>query len=66
MMHSDKLLELITDQIEIDINTGSTGGLWDMLDLIPREVLLLYLCPRLAQQALDAGLATADEVEVDQ
>ena len=65
-MHSDKLLELITAQIENDIHTGDACGLWDMLDLIPREVLLSYLCPRLAQQALDAGLATADEVEVDQ
>lgn len=65
-MHSDELLSYVLDQMVTDAHNGEVEPIFDLLDLIPREVLLSYLCPRLAQQALDAGLATADEVEVDQ
>lgn len=66
MTHNDKLLELVTEQVQVDIGNGDVSSLWDMLDIIPRDRLLSYLGIRLATEAVKAGLATADEVDTDE
>lgn len=66
MGHSDKLLCYVTEQIECDIDNGDISSLWDMLDVIPRERLLAYLGVRLASKVVKAGLATIDEVDIDE
>lgn len=62
-MHDDKLLVYITHQIDQDINDGNLEGLWDMLDYIPRDVLLDYLGKSLANEALKSGVIKPEEME---
>ena len=62
-MHNDKLLLYVVEQIETDLHNGEVEAVMDLLEYIPREALLAYLGLRLAQQVVNDGLATMDEVE---
>ena len=65
MSHNDRLLDYVVDQIIIDAHNGELEPIFDLLDCIPRENLLAYLGLRLAAEVVNAGLATADEVDTD-
>ena len=65
-MHSDKLLSYVLDQLVTDAHNGEVEPIFDLLDVIPRASLLAYLGVRLGAEVVNAGLATVDEVEVDQ
>jgi len=65
-MHSDKLLSYVLDQMVTDAHNGEVEPIFDLLDVIPRSSLLAYLGVRLGAEVVKAGLATVDEVEVDQ
>jgi len=42
-MHSDKLLELVLDQIQQDIRDGNVAYLFDILENIDRDTLVGFL-----------------------
>ena len=66
MSHNDRLLDYVLDQLIIDAHNGELEPIFDLLDCIPRENLLAYLGVRLGAEVVNAGLATADEVDTDQ
>ena len=66
MSHNDRLLDYVLDQLIIDAHNGELEPIFDLLDCIPRENLLACLGVRLGAEVVNAGLATADEVDTDQ
>jgi hypothetical protein len=42
-MHSDKLLEVVLDQIQQDIKDGDVTSLFDMLEYIDHDTLVGFL-----------------------
>lgn len=65
-MHNDKLLLYVIEQIETDLHNGDIEGVMDLLECVPRANLLEFLGLRLAQQVINEGLATADEVDAEE
>jgi hypothetical protein len=45
-MHSDKLLEVVLDQIQQDIKDGDVTSLFDMLEYIDHDTLVGFLSYR--------------------
>ena len=62
-MHSDKLLEVVLDQIQQDIKDGDVTSLFDMLEIIERDTLVGFLSYSRLDSALEQGLITGEEHE---
>ena len=62
-MHNDKLLDLVVEQIMQDINDGDVTAIFDMLDVVDRELLINYLSPSLLKQAKKHAIVTQDEID---
>ena len=59
----DKLLYWVAEQIAEDHDLGDTALLYDMLDMIPRDVLVSYLTRYRQQLALKDGVIDLSEIE---
>lgn len=59
----DKLLYWVADQIVEDHDLGDTDLLYDMLDMIPRDVLVSYLTRYRRQLALKDGVIDQSEID---
>jgi len=73
---SDSLLDLVVEQYQQDNLDGDTTAFYDILDRLPREVLMGYLSPSRQREtirvsllaiksklsALEAGVITDEEV----
>jgi len=60
-MHSDDFLDLVADQVLDDVADGDITALFEILDALPREVLIGYLSQSRLQKALKRGIVTQDE-----
>jgi hypothetical protein len=60
-MHSDKLLEVVLDQIQQDIKDGDVTSLFDMLEIIDRDTLVGFLSYSRLDSALEQGLIMEEE-----
>lgn len=60
-MHSDKLLEVVLDQIQQDIKDGDVTAFFDMLEYIDHDTLVGFLSYSRLETALEQGLITGEE-----
>ena len=60
-MHSDKLLEVVLDQIQQDIKDGDVTSLFDMLEIIDRDTLVGFLSYHRLENALEQGLIKGED-----
>ena len=63
MAFDDRLIALVLEQIEQDLHDGNYEPLADMLDTVPRHLIVGYLSYRLKGQAFNSGLITQAEFE---
>ena len=63
MAFDDRLIALVLEQIEQDLNDGNIEPLADILDTVPRHLIIEYLNGRLTEQAFNSGLITQTEFE---
>ena len=61
----DELIELVIEQINSDQETGQIEALYDFIDLIDREEMIIYLGIGLKETALDRGIIGKGEVPND-
>ena len=61
----DELIELVIEQINSDQETGQIEALYDFIDLIDREEMIIYLGIGLRETALDRGIIGKGEVPND-
>ena len=61
----DELIELVIEQINSDQETGQIEALYDFIDLIDREEMIIYLGIGLRETALDRGIIGKGEVTND-
>ena len=62
---SDSLLDLVVEQYQQDDRDGDVTAFYDMLDRLPREVLIAYLSNSRQQDAILTGVITEEEVSND-
>lgn len=62
MTHDDALLELVLEQIQQDVNDGDVTALFDMLEHIPKNLLISYLSPSRQEEGHEKGLFTDIEI----
>lgn len=62
-MHADEFLDLVADQVLDDVNDGDITALFELLDALPRDVLIGYLSQSRLQKALKRGIVTQDEAD---
>ena len=62
-MHSDDFLDIVADQVLQDVSDGDITALFELLDALPREVLIGYLSESRLQKALKRGIVTQDEAD---
>lgn len=62
-MHSDDFLDIVADQVLNDVSAGDITALFELLDAIPRDVLISYLSESRLQKALKRGIVTQDEAD---
>lgn len=63
MAFDDRLIALVLEQIEQDLHDGNYEPLADMLDTVPRHLIIGYLSHRLKERAFNLGLITQTEFE---
>ena len=61
----DELIELVIEQINSDQETGQLEALYDFIDLIDREEMIIYLGTGLRETALERGIIGKREVPND-
>ena len=61
----DELIELVIEQINSDQETGQIEALYDFIDLIDREEMIIYLGIGLRETALERGIIGKGEVTND-
>jgi hypothetical protein len=61
----DELIELVIEQINSDQETGQIEALYDFIDLIDREEMIIYLGTGLRETALERGIIGKGEVPND-
>ena len=61
----DELIELVIEQINSDQETGQLEALYDFIDLIDREEMIIYLGTGLRETALERGIIGKGEVPSD-
>lgn len=61
----DELIELVIEQINSDQETGQLEALYDFIDLIDREEMIIYLGTGLRETALERGIIGKGEVPND-
>jgi len=61
----DELIELVIEQINSDQETGQLEALYDFIDLIDREEMIIYLGIGLREAALEQGIIGKSEVPND-
>ena len=61
----DELIELVIEQINSDQETGQLEALYDFIDLIDREEMIIYLGTGLRETALELGIIGKGEVPND-
>ena len=59
---SDSLLDLVVEQYQQDDRDGDVTAFYDLLDRLPREVLIAYLSNSRQQDAILTGVITEEEV----
>ena len=62
-MHSDDFLDLVADQVLDDVSNGDITALFEILDALPRELLIGYLSQSRLQKALKRGIVTQNEAD---
>ena len=62
-MHSDDFLDLVADQVLDDVSNGDITALFEILDALPRDLLIGYLSQSRLQKALKRGIVTQDEAD---
>ena len=62
---SDSLLDLVVEQYQQDDRDGDVTAFYDLLDRLPREVLIAYLSNSRQQDAILIGVITKEEVSND-
>ena len=62
---SDSLLDLVVERYQQDDRDGDVTAFYDMLDRLPREVLIAYLSNSRQQDAILIGVITEEEVSND-
>ena len=55
-MHKETLLDIILDQIQQDLKDGDTYALFDMLEEVSHDSLMVYLSPSRHEDALAEDL----------
>ena len=61
----DSLLDLVVEQYQQDDRDGDVTAFYDLLDRLPREVLIAYLSNSRQQDAILTGVITEEEVSDD-
>ena len=64
-LEDDELIELVIEQINSDQETGQLEALYDFIDLIDREEMIIYLGIGLRETALERGIIGKGEVPND-
>lgn len=59
---SDSLLDLVVEQYQQDDRDGDVTAFYDLLDRLPREVLIAYLSNSRQQDAILTDVITKEEV----
>ena len=62
----DDLIELVIEQINSDQENGQLEALYDFIDLIDREDMIIYLGTGLRKRALEQGIIGKGEVPNDE